>query len=112
MKKRIAVPTENGILCSHFGHCESFYIADVENNEIVSSNFVKPPKHEPGVYPAWVKEQGVSEVICGGIGERAQALFAQQNIKLHIGAKNKNVEDLIRDLISGKLETGQNICDH
>lgn len=52
MRKRIAIPTENGFLCSHFGHCESFYIADIENNEILSSSFVKPPKHEPGLYPA------------------------------------------------------------
>ncbi len=112
MRKRIAIPTENGFLCSHFGHCETFYIADTENNEILSSSFVKPPKHEPGLYPAWVKEQGVDEVICGGVGEKAQILFAQQNITLYIGAGIKNPEDLVRDLLSGKLVTGQNACDH
>ena len=112
MRKRIAIPTENGFLCSHFGHCESFYVADIENEEIITSNFVKPPNHEPGLYPAWIKEQGVNEVICGGVGEKAQILFAQQNITLYIGADKKNPEDLVRDLISGRLKIGQNACDH
>ena len=112
MRKRIAIPTENGFLCSHFGHCESFYIADIENEKIITSNFVKPPKHEPGLYPAWIKEQGVNQVICRGVGEKAQILFAQQNITLYIGAEKKNPEDLVRDLISGRLNTGQNACAH
>lgn len=32
--KKIAIPLENGRLCSHFGHCEQFAIIDVENNTI------------------------------------------------------------------------------
>ena len=35
MNKRIAIPVEDGMLCEHFGHCEYFYVADLENNEIV-----------------------------------------------------------------------------
>ena len=44
MKKKIAIPAESGKLCAHFGHCEKFYIADVENGEITDrfSTFVNP----------------------------------------------------------------------
>ena len=32
MNKKIAIPMENGILCSHFGHCEYFALVNIENN--------------------------------------------------------------------------------
>ena len=112
MKKRIAIPTESGVLCSHFGHCESFYIADIENNKLVASVFVTPPAHEPGLYPAWVKEQGVSEVICGGIGQKARDLFDAQSITVYYGADKKDPENLIQDHLNNMLKTGQNECDH
>lgn len=112
MRKRIAIPTENGVLCSHFGHCQAFYIADIEDNKIVSSSFVIPPEHEPGLYPAWINQQGVSQVICGGIGEKAEILFAKENISLCIGANIEKPEKLVQDLLDNKLKMGQNSCDH
>ena len=51
MTKKIAIPMENGALCSHFGHCEYFAIATVENNQIAEIQEKTPPAHEPGVYP-------------------------------------------------------------
>ncbi|MDX9812306.1 MAG: NifB/NifX family molybdenum-iron cluster-binding protein, partial [Bacteroidales bacterium] len=36
MKKRIAIPLEGGILCSHFGHCEQFAIVDAEDKTITA----------------------------------------------------------------------------
>lgn len=112
MKKRIAIPTENGVLCSHFGHCEAFYFADIVDNKIVKEEFIVPPAHEPGLYPAWIKQQGVSEVICGGIGEKAKVLFANQGINLNIGAELKSPTDLTNDYLNHSLVTGANSCDH
>ena len=68
MENRIAIPLENGILCEHFGHCEVFYIADVINGEVANETQIVPPEHEPGLYPAWVSEQGVTLIIAGGMG--------------------------------------------
>jgi len=45
MKKRIAIPLENGALCAHFGHCEQFAIVDAENNSISDETLVTPPPH-------------------------------------------------------------------
>ena len=78
---KIAVPTLGGKLCSHFGHCEKFAIIDVADNNIVDEIFVTPPAHEPGVFPAWLKEQGVDIIIAGGIGQRAQQIFLSHNIR-------------------------------
>ncbi len=112
MKKRIAIPLENGILCSHFGHCQQFAIVDAENNSISGETLVKPPPHEPGLLPAWLAEKGVTDVIAGGMGQRAINLFNQQKINVFAGAQIKNYAELVSDLLNDKLVAGANYCDH
>jgi predicted Fe-Mo cluster-binding NifX family protein len=112
MKKRIAIPLENGILCSHFGHCQQFAIVDAENSSISGETLVTPPPHEPGLLPAWLAEKGVTDVIAGGMGQRAINLFNQQKINVFVGAQVKNYTELANDLINGSLVAGANYCDH
>lgn len=112
MKTTIAVPLENGQLCSHFGHCKQFAIIDVENNVIVGEKLITPPPHEPGLLPGWLADRGVTEVIAGGMGQRALDLFAAQNIKVNIGAMSKSPGELVSDWLKNMLITGTNVCDH
>jgi len=112
MKKRIAVPLENGTLCSHFGHCQQFAIINTEDNSITGETFVTPPPHEPGLLPAWLAEKGVTDVIAGGMGQRAINLFNQQNINVFAGAPIKLPRDLVNDLLDDTLVAGANYCDH
>jgi predicted Fe-Mo cluster-binding NifX family protein len=112
MKKRIAIPLENGILCSHFGHCQQFAIMDIENNSISSELLVTPPPHEPGLLPAWLAEKGITDVIAGGMGQRAINLFNQEKINVYVGAQIKTSKELASDLINGTLVAGANYCDH
>jgi len=112
MKKRIAVPLENGILCSHFGHCQQFAIIDTSDNIITEEKLVIPPPHEPGLLPGWLAEKGVTDVIAGGIGQRAIGLFNQQNINVFVGASTKKPKELASDLLSNTLQAGANYCDH
>ncbi len=112
MKKRIAIPLENGILCSHFGHCQQFAIIDTENKSITEETLVTPPPHEPGLLPAWLAEKGVTDVIAGGMGQRAIDLFNQQNINVFVGAQLKSHKELANDLLSNLLVAGANYCDH
>ncbi len=112
MKKRIAIPLENGILCSHFGHCEQFAIIDTVDRGISKEVLVTPPPHEPGLLPAWLAEKGVTDVIAGGMGQRAIDLFNQQSINVFVGAQPKNHNQLVNDLLSDTLIAGANLCDH
>ena len=54
MNKIIAIPMENGMLCEHFGHCQTVAIVKVENNNMVEINELMPPEHVPGLYPRFV----------------------------------------------------------
>lgn len=112
MKRRIAIPLENGILCSHFGHCQQFSIIDTQDNLITGENLVTPPPHEPGLLPGWLAEKGVTDVIAGGMGQRAIGLFTQQKINVFVGAPVKEPKVLASDLLSDHLEAGANYCDH
>jgi ATP-binding protein involved in chromosome partitioning len=109
---RIAIPTAQGTLCPHFGHCEQFAIVDVDEGKIVQTEYQTPPPHEPGVLPAWLHELGANVIICGGMGMRAQQLFAQNDIQVVYGAPSLPAEEVIRAHLDGKLVTGDNICDH
>jgi ATP-binding protein involved in chromosome partitioning len=111
---RIAVPVSDGRLAAHFGHCEQFALIDVDQTrkEITGKEFAIPPQHEPGVLPVWLAEQGVSVVIAGGMGSRAQNLFQQNRIHVVIGAPEADPERVVLDYLSGCLAVGDNVCDH
>lgn len=111
---KIAIPTANGKLCLHFGHCEVFAVFTVDEKEksVLSREYLTPPPHEPGVLPAWLHERGVNLIIAGGMGSRAQKLFAQNNIEVIVGAPAESPEALVQAWMDGTLVSGANACDH
>jgi ATP-binding protein involved in chromosome partitioning len=113
-KMRVAVPVTNGKLSAHFGHCEQFAIIDVgrDGNDIMSEKLVTPPPHEPGVLPKWLAEMNVGLIIAGGMGQRAQQLFVQNDIDVLVGASESEPRKLVLQYLTGQLQCGQNICDH
>lgn len=111
---RIAIPTSQDMLCPHFGHCEEFTFVEVDEKEkkITGMSKKNPPPHEPGVLPRWLAQEGVNLIIAGGMGQRAQTLFADNGIKVLVGAPSDGVDKIISAYLSGKLKQGDNLCDH
>jgi ATP-binding protein involved in chromosome partitioning len=111
---KIAIPVANDCLCMHFGHCQkfSFFEVDKDKLQIVSRVDLEPPAHEPGVLPKWISEQGADIVLAGGMGSRAQSLFGQNGITVHVGVVEENPEKAVMDYLTGQLQTGTNACDH
>ena len=111
---RIAIPVSEGKLCMHFGHCEQFALIDVDEKTktIQEKKMVTPPPHEPGLLPKWLREQGANLIIAGGMGSRAQSLFAESGIKVVVGAPSVVPEQLVDAYLEGTLQTGANTCDH
>ena len=111
---KIAIPLAAGQLSMHFGHCQEFAIVEVDEKtqEIIATQTLQPPSHLPGALPAWLHELGANVIIAGGMGQRAQQLFDQNDIKVVIGASSQSSEELIKTYLAGNLETGENICDH
>lgn len=111
---RIAIPVADGTLCAHFGHCEQFALIDVDEatKTIVKQEHVAAPAHQPGLLPRWLGDRGVTVVIAGGMGGRAQGLFAERGIEVVVGAPCERPERIVRDYLAGTLTTGDNLCDH
>jgi len=111
---KIAIPTADGRLCMHFGHCQQFALVEVDAaaGTIIGTTFLTPPAHEPGVLPRWLHEQGANVIIAGGMGRRAQDLFAASGIEVVVGAPGEKPEDIVSAYLAGTLEAGRNICDH
>jgi predicted Fe-Mo cluster-binding NifX family protein len=111
---RIAVPVADGKLSMHFGHCEHFALFGVvpETKTILTKEIVTAPEHEPGLLPRWLAQRGVEVIIAGGMGARARTLFAQRAIHVVVGAPAETPETLVAAYLDGRLQTGENICDH
>ena len=111
---RIAIPLAQGKLSLHFGHCDQFAIFDIDDSlkKVINRKDATPPAHEPGVLPQWLHENNVSVIIAGGMGQRAQQLFTQNDIKVVVGASSNTPEELVSAFLQDTLQTGDNICDH
>lgn len=105
---KIAIPIANGKLNGHFGHTQHFYIYKAENHTIVGEKVLTPPPYEPEIYPKWLAEIGVTDVIADAMSRKEIALFHQYKINVFVGVLIKNPKELVMELLNGTIETYDN----
>jgi predicted Fe-Mo cluster-binding NifX family protein len=108
---KVAVATDNGMVAGHFGRCPEYTLADVDAGQITGSTVIPNPGHEPGFLPRFLAGKQVNAIICGGMGPRAQQLFADENIEVWMGVAGP-VAAVIADFAAGRLARGVSTCDH
>lgn len=110
----IAMPAANGCLHGHFGGCAqfTFVTADPVQRKIINLRTVPAPPHQPGLFPLWLREQGATVVIAGGIGHRAIALLSQYGIEVRAGLPGSPVEPLVTTYLNGELTATPEGCAH
>jgi len=54
----------------------------------------------------------VHVIIAGGMGQKAQDLFAMNNIEVCMGVQNGSPKQLVEQYLNNQLQIGQNLCDH
>jgi predicted Fe-Mo cluster-binding NifX family protein len=109
---KVAIPVSDGILSQHFGHCQHFTLYHISDGAIVNSEILDAPPHQPGLLPKWLAEKGATDILAGGMGQRAIAIFHQFKINVFVGVPGKSADDLVKDYLQGILETNENACDH
>lgn len=113
MKKRIAIPVDdNGVLDAHFGHCKFFSMIDVEGKKIIAEEKVVPPPHEPGVLPKWLADNGATDILAGGMGQKAIELFNKYGVNAFVGAPRVSDKELVNGFLNEELSFTANYCDH
>jgi predicted Fe-Mo cluster-binding NifX family protein len=110
--KKIAIPVTNNKLSTHFGHCEKFYFYEINDGEIIKETQLIPPPHEPGLLPKWLYRHLVTDVIAGGLGNRAINQFNHFGINVFVGAPVKHPAELVESHLNGNLKLSENYCGH
>ena len=108
---KIAATYDNGNIFQHFGKTEFFKVYEVKDNKVVSSEVIGSNGTGHGALAGLLAEQGISVLICGGIGGGAQSALAEAGIELCSGAQG-DADTAVDAYLKGELvSTGVN-CDH
>lgn len=121
MHKKVAVPTRNGEVDAHFGHCEYFTVFEIENNAVKSEKRVNSPDGcgcKSDIASVLAKD-GVSLMIAGNMGEGAVKVLKSNGIEVIRGVNGK-VQTVITNWLSGTVkdsgegchEHGDHVCSH
>jgi len=114
MDQKIAIPIRDGNFCDHFGGAEAFAFFEIDSaGDVAPKPSLAPPEHGRGVFPVWLRQQGVTTVLAGGMGPRAKQIFDTQGIEVVAGVKADSPPKLVNAYLDGSLEaTGEECHDH
>ncbi len=108
---KVAISTDQGYVSAHFGRCSSYTVIEIKEGQLLSREEIPNPGHQPGFLPQFLSEKGVSCIIAGGMGPRAQNLFFQKNIETITGVQG-TVDEVIDKFLKQELEAGEDLCGH
>jgi len=111
LKMKIAISTDSGYVSAHFGRCPAYTLVEIQDGRIIQREEIPNPGHQPGFLPVYLSQMDVNAIIAGGMGPRAQGLFAEKNIQTIIGVQGR-VDEVIERYLRQELEAGQDLCDH
>ena len=110
---KIAVPTRDGVVDDHFGHCAYYTIFNVINGSVVDTTRMPSPEGcgcKSGIAPV-LRQMGVAVMLAGNMGPGALTVLNSQRIEVIRGCSG-DVEKVVRDYLDGKLADNGESCDH
>ncbi len=108
---RIAVPFANGEVFQHFGHTENFKLYEIEAGQIVSSEIISADGSGHEALAGFLADLSVRVLLCGGIGDGAQAALTDAGIEICSGAQG-DADAAVNAYLNGELESAGVNCDH
>jgi predicted Fe-Mo cluster-binding NifX family protein len=106
---KIAVATEGTKVSEHFGKCENFTIAEIENSDVKSKVVVNTLGNQHGLLPGFLAKHNVNVVIAGGMGEGARQKLVSNGIEIISGASG-DIDEAINAYLNGSLESDDADC--
>ena len=110
---KIAVPTREGRVDDHFGHCAYYTIFEVIDGKVTNVTKMASPEGcgcKSGIAPV-LRQMGVTVMLAGNMGQGAKNVLEAQRIEVIRGCEG-DVEELIGSYLSGKLMDNGEACDH
>jgi predicted Fe-Mo cluster-binding NifX family protein len=106
---KVAVPTDGKYVASHFGRCPSFTMAEIEAGKVTSKTLVPSPGHDCAALPLFLKKNGVSCVIAGGMGAGAQQHMKAEQINV-VFVSGGHVDEVLELYATELLKSGATRC--
>ena len=109
---KICIPTSEGKLCSHFGHCDSFTFVEIDSktHEILNIEEQIPKEGISCQSAGWIAKMGANKVLAGGMGAKPMMMFAQNNVEVIAGCPELPIKEVVENYLSNTLEIGKNTC--
>ena len=108
---RIAVPFANGEVFQHFGHTENFKLYEIEAGQIVSSEIIGTNGSGHEALANFLASLSVNVLVCGGIGDGAQAALSDAGIEICSGAQG-DADAAVSAYLNGEIVSAGVNCDH
>lgn len=109
---KIAVPTRNGCVDDHFGHCESYtiYTADESNNIIGTESLPSPQGCGCKSNIASVlRDMGVTVMLAGNMGAGALNKLSGHGIKVYRGCSGDTAA-VAASFLAGSITDSGEAC--
>ncbi|MCQ2203559.1 MAG: NifB/NifX family molybdenum-iron cluster-binding protein [Bacteroidales bacterium] len=111
---KLAIPTRDGVVDSHFGHCAYYTIVEIgDKKEVMSTSTLESPEgcgcKSNIAYQ--MKDMGITLMLAGNMGQGAVDKLASCGIEVIKGCQG-DVMKLVEDYLAGKVVDNPQVCDH
>ena len=110
---KIAVPTRDGVVDNHFGHCDHYTIFTV-NDGVVKMKEILPSPQGGGCKSGIalvLRQKGVQVMLAGNMGDGAKNVLEGQEIKVIRGCSG-DIDALVKAYLAGEVMDNGEACDH
>ncbi len=111
---KIAIPTRNNHVDSHFGHCEHYTIFTVSDNKKIEATELYNAPEGCGCKSnlgGILKQKGVTILLAGNMGQGAVNNITMAGIQVYRGCSG-NVIQVVETFLKGELTDSGETCDH
>jgi predicted Fe-Mo cluster-binding NifX family protein len=112
---KIALPSAKDVVDGHFGHCESFAVFTIdENQRVVNEERIMPP---PGCgcksdIVQQLSAMGVSVMLAGNMGQGAVNVLQSHGIKVVRGCQGP-LQRVVESWLAGQVkDSGKGCSEH
>ncbi|MEJ2158424.1 MAG: NifB/NifX family molybdenum-iron cluster-binding protein [Desulfobacteraceae bacterium] len=111
MNRIIAIPSTapgglDAPLGAHFGHCDLYTLVTAEDGKISDVKVIPNVPHQQGGCMAPVQhlaDNGVNQLVAGGMGLRPLMGFNQVGIEVYFGGNAQTVGQAVQAMLAGEL---------
>lgn len=111
---KIALPSRDGQIDGHFGHCEYFTVITVENNQIAREERLQPPAGcgcKSNIIPT-LSQMGVTVMLAGNMGQGAVNMLNQNGIEVFRGCSGAPAAAVTNWLAGQVVDSGESCTEH